>query len=202
LPTSQYMIGRREWTRPQAIIFSDNAGRLENGQFIPEGEEWENFIILSDHNRSSLNMTKERIENRERMINGSMRSYHVADKITISTSWQRLPSRAYSEKYPEFGDGTNAPEGKIVRTRLPSLKYDPETFTADGGAGGSDLLAWYDSFPGPFHVFLSYDRVGEGSFNRYTQILRMYLSDFSYDVEKRGKDLFDMWNINLSLEEV
>jgi hypothetical protein len=195
------MLGRREFTRPQGVIFSDNRGRLENGQFIPEGEEWTNFIILSDHNRSSMNINKERIENRERMINGTMRSYFTADKVSFSTSWQDLPSRAYSEKYPEFGNGVNAPEGELLKQKLPSLRYDPEMYTADGGAGGSDLLSWYDSFPGPFYVFLSYDKEGGGNFNKYTHVIKMFFSDFSYDIQKRGKDNFDMWNINVSLEE-
>ena len=30
-------------------------------------------------------------------------------------------------------------------------------FTADGGAGGADLLQWYRNTHGPFWVYLSYD---------------------------------------------
>jgi hypothetical protein len=202
LATSQYMIGRRAWTRPQALLFSDNPGKLENGFFIPAGNEGENFIILSDHNRAGISIDINRIESRQRMINGSMRSYHTADKITVSTSWTRLPSRAFSVADPEFGNGTNAPEGKLIREKLTSLRYNPETHTADGGAGGTDLLAWYEAFRGPFYVFLSYDKFGQNDMNRYTQILHMYFSEFNYEVEKRGQDLFDMWNISLSLEEV
>jgi hypothetical protein len=196
------MIGRRAWTRPQGLVFSDNPGRLENGFYIPGGNEWENFIILSDHNRSNIAIDLNRIESRQRMINGSMRSYHTADKINVATSWTRLPSRAFSVADPEFGNGTSAPEGKLIKEKLASLKYNPEMHTADGGAGGTDLLAWHNAFNGPFYVFLSYDKFGQEDMNRYTQVLHMYFSDFSYEVEKRGQDLFDMWNITLSLEEV
>jgi hypothetical protein len=30
----------------------------------------------------------------------------------------------------------------------------------------------------------------------------MFFSAFDVEVEKRGQDIFDMWNISLSLEEV
>ena len=137
-----------------------------------------------------------------------MRSYHIADKINISTSWTRLPSRAFSVAEPTFGDGSSAPEGKLIQEQVfvgsppRLLTFNPLQHTADGGAGGTDLLAWYEAFPGPFFVFLSYDKFGQDNMNRYTQTLHMYLSDFSYEIEKRGQDLFDMWNISLSLEEV
>jgi hypothetical protein len=208
LVTSQYMIGRRAWTRPQALLFSDNPGKLENGFFIPAGNEGENFIILSDHNRAGISIDITRIESRQRMINGSMRSYHTADKITASTSWTRLPSRSFSVSSPTFGDGTSAPEGKLIQQKVfidsppRLLTFDPLQHTADGGAGGTDLLAWYEAFKGPFYVFLSYDKFGQNDMNKYTQILHMYFSEFNYEVEKRGQDLFDMWNISLSLEEV
>lgn len=201
LATSQYMIGRRAWTRPQALLFSDNPGKLENGFYVPAGNEWESFIILSDHNRAGISIDVTRIESRQRMINGSMRSYHTADKITVSTSWTRLPSRSFSVSDPAFGDGTSAPEGKLIRQKVFDT-YDPLQYTADGGASGTDLLAWYEAFKGPFYVFLSYDKFGQNDMNRYTQILHMYFAEFNYEVEKRGQDLFDMWNISLSLEEV
>jgi hypothetical protein len=214
--TNSYMMNRKKWARPQALLFSDNPGTLSQGMYIPTGDEFEDFIIISDHNRGELSFAKERIETRQRMINGTMRSYHIADKVGISTSWTRLPSRGFSSS-PTFVNGV-LQTTKVYKTPGTSttppqglLGTVPEEFTADGGAGGADLLEWYESHPGPFWVFLSYDKFGESNVNRYTQVLQMYFSAFDYDVEKRGggrnlgpnnNTSYDMWNVNLSLEEV
>lgn len=207
MATSTYMSNRIKWQRPQALLFSDNSGTLESGLYIPTGNEGEDFIILSDHNRSNISVTRQRIETRNRMINGTMRSYHTADKITISTSWSRLPSRAYSST-PAYTDGT-LDQSQVLSDSGAVVGFNPEEHTADGGAGGADLLAWYEDHTGPFWVFMSYDALGEGNLNRYTHVVQMYFSDFSYEVEKRGRawssgtaDGFDMWNISMSLEQV
>lgn len=201
------MNNRKKWTRPQALLFSDNSGTLDSGFYIPTGNEGEDFIILSDHNRSSISLSKQRIETRNRMINGTMRSYHTADKINISCSWTRLPSRAYSST-PSYTDGT-LDQTQVTASGGALLGYNPEEYTVDGGAGGAELLSWYEDHPGPFWVFLSYDESGTGSLNRYTQVLQMYFSGFDYEVEKRGQAWssgtasgFDFWNISMSLEQV
>lgn len=46
---------------------------------------------LSDHNRSELSIGKDRIENRKRMANGTMRTFVVATKRKFSVSWENLP---------------------------------------------------------------------------------------------------------------
>jgi len=208
------MSGRKSYlpsaTRPQAIIFSDNEGTLDSGMYIPNGNEWEDFIILTDGNRGEINMSQQRIESRQRMINGNMRSYWIADKINLSTSWNRIPSRAYSQSV-DFNENT----GQIIENPSTYSMY-----TVDGGAGGVDIVNWYENHPGPFWVFLAYDKFrvnGVENFNRlggYNQVLKMYFSAFDYNIEKRGgtnqgnmwnnnKTVgFDFWNINLSLEEV
>jgi hypothetical protein len=163
-----------------------------NSSYVPTGVEFENFIILSDHNRSDLDFSPERIEKRERMINGRMRSYHVADKQKLSVSWDNLPSRAYPI-LPE-----------INSNGVSSV----EPYTVDGGAGGNDLLKWYEDHVGSFWVFLAYDKYpvfgtdekAYGHMAQYNQVLEMYASDFSHKVSKRGI-LFDMWNVSISLEE-
>jgi len=38
--------------------------------------------------------------------------------------------------------------------------------------------------------------------NIYNQILKVYFSAFSYNVEKRSNGGFDFWNVNMALEEV
>ena len=207
MATSTYMNNRKRWTRPQALLFSDNSGTLDGGFYIPTGNEGEDFIILSDHNRSSISLSKQRIETRNRMINGTMRSYHTADKINISCSWTRLPSRAYSS-VPSYTNGI-LDQTEVTASGGALLGYNPEEYTVDGGAGGAELLSWYEDHPGPFWVFLSYDESGTGALNRYTQVLQMYFAGFDYEVEKRGQAWssgtasgFDFWNISMSLEQV
>ena len=101
--------------RPQAVMWSDNFGSLatsasSNLQLaVPEGVEGSDFIILSDDNRSELSFSMERIENRQRMINGTMRSYHVADKLSISFSWDNLQSSSFN-KDPLFNSVDGQPQ--------------------------------------------------------------------------------------------
>ena len=208
MATSTYMSNRIKWQRPQALLLSDNSGTLQDGLYIPTGDEGTDFIILSDHNRGGLSLSKQRIEVRNRMVNGTMRSYHTADKINISCSWTRLPSRAYSSP-PVYVDGVLEQTNVSASTTGGFVGFNPEMHTADGGAGGADLLEWYENHPGPFWVFLSYDNLGEGNLNRYTQVVHMYFAAFDYEVEKRGQVWgsgtsggYDMWNVSLSLEQV
>jgi hypothetical protein len=210
MATSAYMNGRKKYGRPQAMLWADNPGRLESGAYIPNGFEvgydddgildltqLNQFIILSDHNRKDLDFSFDRIEQRERMINGRMRSYHVADKLKLNVSWDMLPSRSFAND-PNFST-----------TGATALLKD-QKYTADGGAGGVDILDWYKSHPGPFWVYLAYDKHSdfktvENQYSRlaqYNQVVEMYIADFSYAVVKRGTSTHDFWNISVSLEEV
>lgn len=165
----------------------------EFGAAVPVGGV-QNFLILSDHGRQPMNMKPTRLEQRQRMINGRMRSYHIADKLTIQTSWSMIPSRAYPTT-PNFNtsDGTTA----------------SSPYTVDGGAGGSEMLDWYQNHFGSFWVYLAYDNhtnfgynsSSYGHMNQYNEVLEMYISDFTYDIQKRGGSNFDMWNISVTLEE-
>jgi hypothetical protein len=208
MATSTYMTGRKKYGRPQAILFSDNPGTLTldvNNKPIwtPIGMEVnssgslssnDSFLILSDHNRQAIDFKPTRIEKRERTINGRMRSYHIADKMTLSTSWSDLPSRAFDSN-PQFDN-----EG----TFSESLK----SYTVDGGAGGNELLDWYNSHTGSFYMFLSYDNknvFGTDSnsyqhLGQYQQVLEVFFNDFSYNVKKRSNTL-DFWDVSLSVEE-
>ena len=161
MATTAYMSGRRRYQRPQAMLWSNNAGTLSNGIYVPTGyevgtlapdataSEVDQFLIISDHNRQPIEFKPTRIEKRERTINGRMRSYHIADKMTISTSWDNLPSRAYTDA-ADFGIATGL---SPYKGQSPS-----QEFTVDGGAGGAELLDWYENHKGSFWVFLSYDK--------------------------------------------
>jgi len=200
---SVYMNARKQYARPQAILFSDNPGETSNGIYVPSGYEIGNslsdtgsFITLSDHNRGSLDFGFQRIENRQRMVNGRMRSYWVADKRTLSVSWSMLPSRSYSSD-PNFSTTTSLPTSQVTE------------YTVDGGAGGAELLDWYEKHYGTFYVFLAYDKFTDFGRNnaaythlaQYQEVLEMYITDFTYNVQKRGGTNFDMWDVSITLEE-
>lgn len=205
MTTSTYIVGRKKYQRPQALCFCETEPFEESGMYVPDGTEFSNFIILSDHNRGAINLGVQRIGKRERTINGRMRSYWVADKLTLSTSWDMLPSRGWKGSVlaggvPINSDGTS--------TLNPSQYSDQ--FTADGGAGGNELLEWYKGHTGSFWVLLAYDRyplmANEvdpfAQMGRYNEKVEMFLTDdFSYDVVKRGGSTTDFWNIDLKLEE-
>lgn len=56
---------------------------------------WSNRWVIchpSDHSRGELSVSTERIGHSERMANGRLRKYHIADKRTWSTSWDMLPA--------------------------------------------------------------------------------------------------------------
>jgi hypothetical protein len=207
-----YINSRKKYQRPQAMLWANNPGTNVAGLYIPNGFEvgqnpllaneddlLNEFIVLSDDNRTPLQFNTQRIERRERMINGRMRSYHIADKLNLSTSWTRVPSRSFAS-FPG----------------LDPLSADPavgagEQYTSDGGAGGVEILDWYNNHQDSFWVYLAYDKYtnfSEDDVNRYSrlgqynEVIEMFISGFSYSVEKRGGSNFDFWNISVSLEEV
>ena len=211
MATEAYLTGRRRYQRPQALLWSENPGTLVNGLYVPTGFELQGnydestdanlvdqFIILSDHNRGELSFIPTRIEQRQRTINGRMRSYHIADKLTMSVSWNNLPSRGY---YQDAGFNENG---------VSDYKNETGEFTSDGGAGGVELLDWYENHTGPFWMFLAYDKYSNfgkdnaayGHLAQYNQIMQVYIADFSYSVVKRGGTNHDLWNISVTLEEV
>jgi hypothetical protein len=234
-------------------------------------------MILPDHNRSSIDVQMERLEQRQRMVNGRMRSFHIADKKKISLSWDMLPSRSFVSP-PNFearvgaitavsGDGTQAtytvnpefasslianastvsvsgilpttynvtnalvtasnattfsvasnvtttatlPTGTVTSTAIGTslIAADPQNqYIVDGGAGAVDILDWYETNTGSFYVFLAYDNFESfagkdyARLNEYNEVIEMFVSDFSYNVVKRGANNYDFWNISVTLEEV
>lgn len=208
MATANYMVGRKKYTRPQAVAWSNNPGTLVDGIYIPSGQEvgadssltlggTNEFLILSDHNRSELSFAPNRIEQKQRMINGNMRSYHIADKNTISWNWTNLPSRAFSDPADFDSAGSSA------------LENTSSSYTVDGGAGAVELLDWYETHKGPFWMFLAYDKYNNfgktaedmDHLVEYNQIIEVYFTNFTYDVVKRGRTNHDFWNVSVTLEE-
>jgi hypothetical protein len=231
MASASYISGRKKYARPQAMLWSETPGVLSGGLYVPTGYEinsdktaitsTDDFLILSDHNRGEISVNTERIEQRKRMANGTMRSYHIADKLQISTNWNMLPSRSHSV-YPAFNQSTGKSpydDGSSGET------IEATEYTSDGGAGGVEMLDWYENHTGPFWVFLAYDKYTNfGNDNsarshlaEYNQIIQMYITGFDYSIAKRGQSFVtgydidgkpirsgghDMWNVSVSLEEV
>lgn len=204
MTNSTYLSGRKRYGRAQGMLWSKNLGTLVDGFYIPSGyevgaeypsgtqsSEINQFLVLSDHNRSEINILPDRLQQRTRTINGNMRSYYIADKLNVTVSWSMLPSRSYKEGIANFQE-----DGK-------SLAYKTqEEYTVDGGAGGLDILNWYRSTTGPFWLYLAYD-AGPTNINeyKYSQILKVYFKNFTYDIVKRNSTT-DFWNVSVTLEEV
>jgi hypothetical protein len=137
------------------------------------------YLYVSDNNRSELAVSFERIEYKQRMINGTMRSYHVADKKNFSTSWDKMPSR---------------------KTQV--TEYDATA--RNKFAGGQEMLKWYEDHTGDFWMLLVYDvdsTVATGDIKKNIEKVNVFFENFSYNVVERGFDL-DLWDIDLSLVEV
>jgi hypothetical protein len=135
------------------------------------------YLYVSDNNRAELAISFERIEYKQRMINGTMRSYHVADKKNFSTSWEKMPSR--KTQVTEYSASSNF-------------------------AGGQEMLKWYEDHTGDFWMLLVYDvdsTVATGDIKKNIEKVNVFFENFSYNVVERGFDL-DLWNIDLSLVEV
>jgi hypothetical protein len=206
-----YLDGRKKYKRPQAVMFADQTPTTVTSggtlYYIPQGSEvgdstnnynYRDFLILSDHNRASLDFTPTRIETRQRTVNGRMRSFFVADKMSLSASWNMLPSRAFNQD-PNFNSSGVAAGGNGTLSQ----------YTVDGGAGGVELLNWYENHTGSFWVFLGYDRYDNFTdanpytrLGQYNEVMEMFIADFSYSVVKRGGSNYDFWNITIKLEEV
>lgn len=46
---------------------------------------------ITEHNRRPISISTERIEKSERMANGTLRKYFIADKRTFNVSWEMVP---------------------------------------------------------------------------------------------------------------
>lgn len=131
---------------------------------------------ITDHNRQPLNITINRIENTTRMANGTLRRYSIAKKRQFSTAWENIPSLA-----TPTGGGMG---------------------TVDGGYGGKDLKDWHDTHDGPFLIQLrSGQDIDKETDDEGLELVTVMITDFSAEQNKRGTNV-DLWNVNLTLEEV
>lgn len=178
---------QKYWLRPSMIVFSDTE---------PTGAStnWtlgSNYLYLSDDSREPVQVSFERIETRNRMIDGTMRSYFIADKRTFSTSWSDFPSRkAPSTDSLNRGYGTKF----IGDSSLTNI------------AAGQELLNWYNTYKKDFWMLLVYDApILSASINiaptsGWAEKIHVFFEDFNFTVTKRGQ-YHDLWNVDMTLVE-
>jgi hypothetical protein len=169
----------RIWTRPALMIFTEDQPVSVNAA----SGQWNlgsDFLYLTDDGRSEMQVTLERIEYKKRMINGRMRSYHVADKKSFSVSWTDLPSK---------------------RNELSEVRFSS---TKTGWASCQEMLSWYASHTDSFFLTLVYDTPTSSSavpLKNSLETYNVFFDDFSYVIKKRGP-LTDLWDIGMTLVEV
>ena len=168
------------WYRPSLIIFTDDQpvdGGSEGTYTI--GNPYSDYIILTDDNRSTLNVGIERIEYKKRMINGRMRSYHVTDKKTFNVSWNEIPSASAGLSE--------------ARNSMPGI------------AAGKQMVDWHSNHSQSFYMTLVYDTPNperpSDSLRYRLEWYNVFFDSFDYEVIKRGS-LYDHWNVSMSLVEV
>jgi hypothetical protein len=139
------------------------------------------YIFLTDDNRSDLQLSIQRIEYKKRMINGRMRSYHIADKKSFSTTWADIPSSA-----------------SYVSENVKS--FNP------AWASGKEILSWHENHPDSFYLMLVYDTPnpeGTGTIPvKYkVETYNVFFESVTYNIKTRGPE-YDHWDISVSMVEV
>ena len=179
----------RTWYRPAMVIFTNtqpSASVASIGRWDIGTTAGTDYLFLSDDNRSDLGVSTERIEYRKRMVNGRMRSYHVADKKSFSLNCTDLPSSA-------------------------SFVSENNTNPTAAWAGGKEILNWYQNHSDSFYVMFVYDTnnfetetggVASRVPTRFkTEVYNVFFDDLTYNVKARNQ-VHDLWDLSLSLVEV
>jgi len=136
-------------------------------------------LKLSDHNRQPVSIQTNRIEKQQRMANGTLRKFFIADKKSINVTWNMLPSLS-----------TFTADGGYGAIDLRSF-YEGTAAKASGALSGRSN----------FDVTLVYGGTA-------TQTLNMVFTSCSFELVKRnvkqvsGDTAQEFWNVSLSLEEV
>jgi hypothetical protein len=131
---------------------------------------------VSDHSRSPVDVSVERIENSARMANGTRRHYHIADKHSFSVSWELLPTESAKTVDGYMGAKSlqtfyRATTGPFVLT----LKGRPVPDLTPGAPPGATVPS--------------------------NETFTVVFTNFSAEIVKRWHGV-DLWNVSLELEEV
>jgi len=154
----------------------DSHTAAKNGLATSDKTTATKFRRVTEHNRDPISISTNRIENVQRMSNGTLRKYFIADKLNLSISWEMIPS--FRNETVDGGWGAEdlktfyesaAGQGAFL------IKLNPTVFPVDMIEESSGLLA-----------------------NKYTYNMMFTSCDFT--VIKRGIQPF--WSVNISMEQV
>jgi hypothetical protein len=135
-------------------------------------------IKLSEHNRQPVSIGKTRIEQTKRMNNGLMRKFFIAEKETISVSWNMLPS--FSTMTVDGGYGA----------------VDLKTFYEGVASKAAGALSGRSTFD----VSISYGNTVKN--------MEMMFTSCSFEIVKRNvkeqttDSPQEFWNVSISMEEI
>jgi hypothetical protein len=153
------------------------------------------YYDLTDHNRQPITYNPQRIEQSQRMADGTMRKMVIANKAIYDTSWQALPT---------------ATQTMTSQSGIAMPSYQP---TVDGKYGAGFMKAFYDLYVfQPVWLKLTFatdnatgtshlpSKLAVPSTGNH-QILQVFMTDFKYTVNKRLTYL-DYVDINIQFTEV
>jgi hypothetical protein len=136
---------------------------------------------FTEHNRSSLPIGYEPIENVQRTANGTMRKFVVAKKRNFQVSWTMLPSRKNLTIDNKYGA-----EG--IRDFYNTYCFDPITIEVRTHRGSNLSISSDDN-----------------STTMTAETVNVFITAFSYDVVKRLNDSgggFDYVNVSIGFTEI
>lgn len=139
---------------------------------------------ISDHGRSPISMSVEKIGTDKRMHDGTLRRHFIKNKRTWSCSWDNIPSRR------------SIPGGMT---------------TADGGFSGTEMEDFYRTTQGKFRLVIRRGSAinqtvpvpAESALpfeDNNFYITNVMFTEFSKEIKTRG--VVDLWSVSVSLEEV
>lgn len=181
---TEFAILDKRWLRPSLMIFCAQEPTQGSGSNAGKWDLGTDYLYLTDDGRDPVSIDPQRIEYKQRMLNGRMRSYYVTDKISISTSWKDLPSRSQDSKDKYISE------------------YQRRTGVTTKYAAGQEMKNWYENHTGDFWLLLVYDG-GENTqidLTKQVEKYHVFFENFNFTVVKRGQ-LHDLWDVNISLVE-
>ena len=138
---------------------------------------------ISEHNRAPLSLNINRTEKSQRMSNGTLRKFFIADKKSFSVSWSMLPS--FSNLTVDGGWGAidikNFYEGSIGQG----------TFKVKIVYGKNQTSPYADRIEGDTS-FVTVSFTGSPNF----EVVKRNVKDNATDPAQ------ELWNVSISLDEV
>lgn len=145
--------------------------------------EW-NGVKVTDHGRTPLSQSNERIGTDKRMADGTLRRQHIVTKRTWNTSWENLPS---------------------TNNTVKGMK------TADGNMSGEDIEHFYNNNNGKFRMVLRRGSAIDKNSPAPAEsalpyedtdfyVVNVMITEFSKETHKRG--VIDLLSMSITLEEV